>query len=147
MILLSEHFTLDEFTRSDLAIRHGIDNTPSPEVINNLKKTAALLEEVRFLFNKPIVISSGYRCAVVNTLVNGAANSAHVLGLAVDFTIPRYGDPYKVCKAISQSDMDFDQLILEYDSWVHIGLAAKNRKQLLTKRTNTKYLPGIIRAN
>ena len=127
-----------------MAIRNGIDNTPTPIIIANLTKLANKLEQVRVLFNYPIIISSGYRCLRLNRLAKGTYNSAHMLGLAADFTIPKFGTPYRVCKTIRDAKVDFDQLILEYDSWTHLGLADKNRNEVLTKRNSTSYVPGLI---
>lgn len=128
---LSQHFTLEEFIHSDLA-RKGIDNYPSQEIIENLKKTASLMEEVRKILGQPIYITSGYRCSALNKLVGSKPSSKHVQGLACDFRSPEFGDPVRICEKLAKSDILFDQLILEYNSWVHIGLAAKNRRQVLT---------------
>ncbi|WP_104655098.1 D-Ala-D-Ala carboxypeptidase family metallohydrolase [Ralstonia insidiosa] len=132
---LTDHFTLDEMVASQTAARRGIDNTPTPDIINNLTKTAQALERVRVLLgSRPITVSSGYRSPDLNRAVGGAANSAHLRGLAADFICPAYGNPLSICKAIAASNIDFDQVIQE-GTWVHLGLAVagqKNRRQLLT---------------
>jgi zinc D-Ala-D-Ala carboxypeptidase len=123
---LSEHFTLAEFTHSDTATAYGIDNTPTPEALDQLHETAALLEEVRAICgNQAVTISSGYRCPQLNSMIGGAANSAHLYGCAADFTIPAFGSPLEICRKL-ESRMDelaIDQLIYENASWVHIGRA------------------------
>ena len=124
---LSTHFTLDEFTHSQHAVRAGIPNTASPEIRANLSRLAWLLEEVREqLGGKPIVISSGYRCAKLNTLIGSVSTSQHVLGLAVDFTCPSFGSPRQICQQLLDMGLRFDQLICE-GSWVHISLAEPAR--------------------
>jgi hypothetical protein len=136
---LSPHFTLAEFTVSETAARYGIDNTPSPEIIEALKKTAALLEEVRALLGQPIVITSGYRCQALNTQIGGALNSAHMTGQAADFLCPGFGPPLAVCDAISASAIRYDQLIYEFASWTHLAWADTNRMMALTiDRTGTR---------
>lgn len=129
---LTPHFTLEEMTRSDYAARHGIDNTPSQDVIENLTTVALALEEVRTLLGHPIFVSSGYRGPKVNSAVGGSKTSAHIEGLAADFTCFTYGTPRDVCRAIMGSTIQYDQLIHEFGQWVHIGLGPRMRRQNLT---------------
>ena len=130
---LSEHFSIEEMTASQSAARLGLDNTPPAEMVAALNRTAQLLEEVRALLGgKPVLVSSGYRSPAVNRAVGGAANSAHMLGCAADFTCPAFGSPLEVCRAIAGSDIVFDQLIHEFRAWVHIAWAPAPRRQVLT---------------
>ena len=124
---LTEHFTLEEFIVSETAARQGIDNTPKGENLANVERTAETMEKVRTrLGGKPILISSGFRSPQVNAAVGGASNSAHMSGLAVDFTCPGFGDPISICHALSphMAELGIDQLIHEFGSWVHLGLSA-----------------------
>ena len=119
---LSEHFSLIEFTRSQTASRHGIDNTPNEEQLENLKTLAKGLEDVRTkLDNNPINISSGFRCQDLNDRLGSKRTSRHILGLAADFTCDRYDDVTSIFSVLADSSIGFDQLILEYDSWIHIA--------------------------
>ena len=77
---------------------NGIDNTPPPEIVENLKRLAAGLETVRALLGAPLEISSGYRCAALNEAVGGSGASQHLLGLAVDFACPGFGTPLEVAR-------------------------------------------------
>jgi zinc D-Ala-D-Ala carboxypeptidase len=135
---ISEHFSLEEMTFSETAARLGIDNAASPEIVGNLRRVAASMERVRSLLgDKPIVVHSGYRAPEVNEAVGGVATSAHCFGLACDFVCSQYGTAAEVALAILKSDLEYDQLILEY-GWVHIGLAkdgVRLRRQALTKRS------------
>lgn len=141
---LSEHFTLDELTLSETAARKGIDNTPNQEEMNNLKRLAHMLEEVRAIVGKPITISSGYRSPAVNKAVGGSASSSHMSGLAADINCPGM-TPAALAAVIKSSSIRFDQLILEFDRWVHVGLSeSAPRLQLLTIRTGTGYMKGIV---
>jgi zinc D-Ala-D-Ala carboxypeptidase len=145
--MTSEHFTLEELTFSETAARFGMDNTPAASVIKNLGLVATVMERIRaVLGNKPIVVHSGYRSLKVNKAIGGVVTSAHCLGLACDFVCPTFGAPVEVALAILHSDIDYDQLILEY-GWVHVGLAhegALSRRKALTKRTPfTPYETGI----
>lgn len=118
---ITEHFTLQELTVSDYAIRHGIDNLPTdPDVMANLYLLADGLEAIRRLLNAPIHISSGYRCPKLNSAVRGSKSSAHMIGLAADFTAPNFGSPREIARAIADSDIGFEQLIFE-GSWVHVA--------------------------
>lgn len=138
---LSQHFDLSEFTVSQTAARHGIDNTPPPEVLANLKRLAITMEEVRVLFGKPIRISSGYRCQELNRLVGGSMTSQHTKGLACDFTVIGV-ELDDVMDDIIEEGLVFDQLIKEFNSWIHISIPEKDgyeRKQaLIIDRNGTR---------
>lgn len=134
---LTDHITLEEMLASQTAARMGIDNTPSQQELKNLIETANLLEAVRSLLgNRPIIISSGYRCLQLNRAIGSGDGSAHVQGKAADFTCPSFGNPYDICRAIVDSGLVFDQLIFEFNSWVHLAWDANNRNQVLTIDNN-----------
>ena len=143
---LSPHFSLAELVSSQVATRKGIDNAPAPAIVANLTRLAALLEQVRALVGAPIAISSGYRSPALNKAVGGAANSAHVLGLAADISTAKL-TPKALALLIRQSDIAFDQLIYE-GTWVHIALSAGTpRRQVLTAKFaggGVSYVAGIV---
>ena len=126
---LSPHFKLEEFTRSQSAARLGIDNTPHQSLIDSLTRTAYTLEIIRLRIKRPINITSGFRCLKLNEHIGGSPRSAHLKGLAADFVVPGL-TPQEVIHQI-RDIVSFDQLIREYDRWVHIGLATPNRGQVL----------------
>jgi len=132
---VTPHFSLDELIFSNTAIRLDIDNIPTPEALANLEILANGLEAVRAkLYSNPIKISSGYRCLKLNRALKSKDTSYHVKGLAADFTCPRFGTVPEVMRALADSSIEFDQLILEFDSWIHIGFAeagAKPRRQMM----------------
>ena len=98
---LTPNFKLVEFTHSDTAVMCGIDNTPNDQETVNLSRVAETLEMIRVLLgNKPITITSGFRCSELNAAVGGAYNSAHLYGLAADFVCPEYGTPIQICNAL-----------------------------------------------
>lgn len=145
-VFLSAHFSFDEFTVSQTAIRAGIDNTPDVAAHANLVQLAERLEQVRTLLGVPVLISSGYRCRAVNTLIGGSATSAHVHGLAADFTAPAFGSPFEVAAAIAESGIEFDQIIHEFGRWVHLGIGRPGqgcRRQCLSIFVGTGYRPGL----
>ncbi|PYB72214.1 peptidase M15 [Pseudomonas sp. LB-090624] len=142
-MLITPHFTLDEMTVSQLAARDGFDNIPPPDARANLKLLCCALEQVRALFDAPIIVSSGYRSDKVNRLIGGASNSQHVHGLAADFTVIEVS-PRETVRRISESSVPFDQLILEFDKWVHLSVARGTpRRQVLTVRKGSGYLTGL----
>lgn len=135
---LSEHFSLNELTRSAIALRHAIGNLPGPlEVINLTRLARYILEPVRRHFNIPYRPSSAYRSAQVNRLVGSAPTSQHLTGQAADFEIPTIanGDLALWIKA----NLTFDQLILEFhhpddpgSGWVHCSYVTDhNRNECL----------------
>jgi len=131
---LSPNFSLEELTFSQVASRRGIDNTPSAKVKDNLERLAFFLEQVRKVFNKPFLISSGYRSKEVNESVGGSKTSQHCEGCAADFNVKGVS-PDAVVRAIVNADIPYDQVILEFDSWVHISVptvkGSTPRKQAL----------------
>ena len=142
-MLITPHFTLDEMTVSQLAARDGFDNNPPPEARANLQLLCGALEQVRALFGAPIIVSSGFRSEKVNRLIGGATNSQHVQGLAADFTVVEVS-PRETVRRISDSAVPFDQLILEFDRWVHLSVARGTpRRQVLTMRKGSGYLAGL----
>ena len=122
MIMASPNFSMDELTHSDTAARHGIDNTPNDNQKENLYKLAMEMEDVRELLNnKPIFISSGYRCLALNELLGSKKTSSHIKGLAADFTCRQYGTPNEIVFALINSDIPYDQAIVEFDKWTHLS--------------------------
>lgn len=139
---LSEHFTLSEFINSQTASRLGLANDPPVNLLPALKATAAGMEQVRTLLgDKPILVSSAYRSPALNDAVHGQRASQHLLGEAVDFTCPSFGDVLRIMKTIATSTIAYDQLIQEfgYDGWVHVSFSERNRKQrLVIDNTGTR---------
>jgi len=128
---LSPNFTLDEFCFSQTAIRKSIDNDPPASMLGALKRTAQGMEQVRALLGVPIKITSAYRCLALNAAIGSKTTSQHTKGEAVDFTCAA-GDPKTIVARIMSSDIKFDQLIAEFDSWTHISFSDNNRRQVLT---------------
>ena len=135
----SEHFTLEELCRSQVAVCLGIDNEPKREdIIANLKRLAFhTLEAVRLLNdNKPITITSGYRCKELNRAVGGVATSQHQNGCAADFVVGSAEENRRVFEKIKASgSVPFDQLILEPKAgWIHISyVEGGNRFQIIDR--------------
>lgn len=136
---LTQHFSLEEMTKSQTASRKGIDNTPTPEVVENLKQLCEnVLEKIRNHFGRPLTVNSGYRGPKLNKAIGGAKNSQHLTGQAADIEIP--GMDNKILFCWIRDNLDYDQLILEYykpgipdSGWVHVSWNSKgNRKQILT---------------
>ena len=153
MVTLSKNFTLQEYIKSQTALRKGIDNTPSEEHLESAKKLfEQVVQPVRDNFGVT-VINSGYRGPALNAAVGGASSSQHCKGEAVDIECP--GTPnYDVARWI-EDNLDYDQLILEFytpgipdSGWVHVSYKSEgNRKQSLTAMKEdgkTVYKPGLI---
>ena len=141
---LSPNFSLSELVYSETALERGIDNTPPPEIVENLRRLAAGLEAVRSLLGGPLAISSGYRCAALNEAVGGSSTSQHLQGLAVDFECPAFGTALEVADAIRRSALEFDQCILEYGRWVHLSFSDAPRRRMLSIYDDDKgYVAGL----
>lgn len=145
---LSQYVSLLEVTKSDTATKRGIDNSPTPEHLENLKVICTeVFDKVREHFDVPIFISSGYRSAALNKAIGGSSTSDHNLGKALDLDQDFKGNGVtnkQVFDYIKQN-LDFDQLIWEFGSndnpdWVHVGYRkGANRKQILrAKKVGSK---------
>ena len=143
---LSPNFSLAEATYSETAIRMGINNQPDDKQLENMVTVARNMERVRDLLGgKPIRINSWLRLPDVNVAVGGSRQSSHMDGWAVDFTCSSYGDPYAICKALKESNLQVDQVIHEFGRWVHISFAPQMRGQFLTIfRPQNKYVLGVL---
>lgn len=152
---LSKNFTLYELTKSQTALRRGINNTPTPEHTNNLRTLAEhVLQPIRDHFKRPVVVNSGYRGPELNRAIGGALNSQHMTGHAADIEIMSVSN-YSLARWI-ELNLDFDQLILEmYDptsgdpnsGWVHVSYVSpeRNRRQVLTYLTSRQFVNGLVR--
>lgn len=132
-MLLSKNFYLHEFTRSETADRLGISNRPLFEHVLNLSYLASRMEVVRkILDDRPISITSGYRCHQLNVAVGGSATSDHLKGLACDFFKP-IGLSNNELKDLFLSKLgNFDQIII-YSSFIHVGMGSQMRRQVIIK--------------
>ena len=131
-MLLSPHFSLEELTVTD---HREFDNTPNSSEINNLKRVADLLEQVKTLIGgKPIMVNSAFRCKQVNDAVGSKDTSQHRVGCAADIRVPGM-TPDEVVKAVIASGIGYDQIIREFNSWTHISVpnnpSGTPRKQAL----------------
>jgi uncharacterized protein YcbK (DUF882 family) len=131
-----KYFTMNELTHSATAIRKGIDNTPDNTAKANLTALVAnILDPLREAYGKPIVVSSGYRCAKLNRAVGGVARSQHITGQAADIqsVSKSKADHKKLFELAQRLRLTYDQLIDEYDyKWVHISFNTRgNRRQVL----------------
>jgi hypothetical protein len=133
-VKLSPNFTLAELTHSETAERLGLDNTPDEKVKANLVRLARILEEVRRVLGRPIMVNSAYRSLAVNKAIGSKPTSQHCLGCAADIRVPGL-TPNDVVNLVVKSNIEYDQLIREFDSWVHISITNthtdKPRRQVL----------------
>lgn len=143
---LSKHFTYREGTYSATARDKKIDNNPNPVQLEAMKFTALKMEAVRQLLdNRPLYITSWFRSFALNVAINGAQNSQHSKGEAVDFKCPGWGSPKQIAMQLlaNKSILQYDQLILE-PTWVHISFKPHGARGVeLTCRAPGHYLPGI----
>lgn len=151
---LTNNFSLEEMTKSETALRHNLDNTPSEAEIANLKLLCEkVLQPVRDHYGKGVKVNSGFRHPNVNAAVGGSKTSDHCRGQAADIEIP--GVPNHELALFIQDNLNYTQLILEFytigvpdSGWVHVSYnPADLKKQELTavkQEGKTVYLPGLV---
>lgn len=139
---LTSNFSLEEMTVSEIAERKGLDNTPNATEIANLMRTAALLEQVRSLVNKPIIVNSAFRSKAVNDAVGSKDTSQHRIGCAADIRVHGM-TPKQVVQACIDANVPYDQIIEEFSSWTHISVPDSparppRRQALIIDRKGTR---------
>lgn len=148
-MIISKNFTLEELIYSNRAIEEGIDNTPSPDQKSNIVSLVLnILQPARDALDFAIIISSGFRCELVNKLLGGSKTSDHVNGCAADIKLSN-GDNATLFNWL-RDNVSFDQLIWEFGDdnqpkWVHVSYRTKrsNRNQVLRaikENGKTKYI-------
>lgn len=124
----SEYFSLDEFTKSQTAMKLRIDNTPPASAVANLSRLCRkVLDPLRTSLNRPVVITSGYRCPDLNDAVGGVGNSSHLTGKAADIHVP--GMSISALFNFIKERFMYDELINEFDDWIHVSYSDTNRKK------------------
>ena len=151
---LSPNFTLEELCVSNTAARMGREIEPDAEVIANLTSLCRnTLQPTRELLDTPVIINSGYRPEWLNRRIGGSKTSQHMEGKAVDFRLGTRSklSLYDAAKMIVDSDIPVDQLILEFNSWIHISWSEEPRYEVLTAYSEraegvsrTRYMQGLI---
>lgn len=159
---LTKHFLLYEMVESDTALRLGIDNTPPPAVIENLRKTANIAEMIREELSQnagrdvPLFILSGHRCEALEKIIcakdfanwckrrNADAldpvawstyflRKSHPQGRSIDFRAPTFGTPYQIVKFIVTTEvMGHVDQIIMEGTWVHVSWSEAPRHEVLT---------------
>lgn len=147
--MIGKYLTVEQASKSDTAIRKGINNTPNQDVITNLQRLCKdfydpLCDKLGFT----VPFNSMYRSVALNTAIGGSPTSVHCHGLAVDLDMDGSGNKManKELFNFIRENFDFDQLIWEFGSndhpdWVHVGVSLvpnHNRKQVLKGSKNSK---------
>lgn len=129
-----KYFTIAELCRSNTGEKLGIENVPNSFQKANMENLINhLLDPIRQMWGKPIIVNSGFRCVKLNKAVGGAKNSEHMSGCAADITTGNKADNKKLFDMIRNSSLEWRQLIDESgSSWIHISYnQSDNKKQVL----------------
>lgn len=150
---LTKNFSLEELVKSETALRKGLPNEATPEVVQNLKTLCEqVLQPVRDHYGKGVKVNSGYRSPDVNAAVGGSRTSDHCKGQAADIEIP--GVPNHELAQWIEKNLKFTQVILEFytqgipdSGWVHVSYDPANLKQqaltAVKQDGKTVYLAGL----
>jgi len=152
---LSRNFTLQELTKSDTAIRMGIDNNPNADQIEKLKALCEnILQPVRDHFGR-VKVTSGFRSSELCVAINSSVNSQHAKAEAADFEV--VGTDNAELFDWIKSNLEPDQLILEFytpgepnSGWIHCSWIPEGRRasflHAFKQDGKTKYKPILGRA-
>ena len=133
---IKKYFTIDELCYSYTAEKNNIKNTPNKEEIKNLQNLIdEVLQPLRVAYNKPIIVTTGFRCSELNKLVGGKPNSQHIRGQAADI-VPKDIDDLDILFELCKNLPSFDQLLYEKSKnkkWIHISYKdlIYNRNQVI----------------
>ena len=151
---LTKNFTLSEMTKSDTALRLGIDNEPDEQQLSALTVLCEkVLQPVRDYYGMGVKVNSALRTLPVNRAIGSSDNSHHVRGMAADIEIPGIANA-ELAEWIVEN-LEFTQVILEFytpgvpdSGWVHVSYVPDDlRKQVLTatkQNGKTVYLQGLV---
>jgi hypothetical protein len=152
---LTKNFTVAELSRSEAAARKGVDNTPPPDAVENLRALCThVLQPLRDAMGRSMRVNSAYRGPEANKAVGGSKTSQHMTGEAADIEFDGF-DNKLLAQKIVDMKLPFDQLIAEFvdpavpgSGWVHVShkRGGPQRGQVLravTEAGKTKYLPGL----
>ena len=137
---LTPHFTLEELTHTD---HRQFDNEPNEAELENIKRLAAFLEEVKTaLGGRPIMVNSAFRSKQVNDAVGSKDTSQHRIGCAADIRVPSV-TPDEVVKTIIAAGLPYDQVIREFDRWTHVSIpntptTAPRKQALIIDKQGTR---------
>ena len=133
---LSENLSVKEFTKSNTAIRHGIDNSvPKKHWLAAKLLAENIFQPIREHFDAPIYISSGYRSEALNERIGGSSKSQHCKGEAIDIDMDGHRGPTNADVFYYIKDnLPFDQLIWEFGddenpSWVHVSYDSEGKQR------------------
>lgn len=163
-VYISDHISYAEATASQLAVRHGIDNTPGELQLISMKEVARqCFEPARLHFDARMFISSFFRHPEVNVKAGGSKTSSHPMGEAIDIDCDYYNEKLANGEILTNAmlfywlkeNVEYDQLIWEFGdtenpAWVHISFRhGNNRKQVMqanvikedNEKPKTVYLP------
>lgn len=152
-VMYTPHFSQLELIESATARKYGIDNTPTLEVVDNLRTLCAnTLEPLRKALGLPIVITSGYRCKALNDLIaHHSQRSQHMEGRAADFYVNGSSHRELLIEAfrtiITSPEIDYDQLII-YPTFIHVSFVSHsdNRHKIMSANGQGTYR-GLSRAD
>jgi hypothetical protein len=146
MTKLTAHFTLEEMTQT----QQRMDNTCPPELMPTLLETAMMLERIRAALSAdagrdiPLTDISAYRCIPVNRAVGSNDGSEHPKATACDFKARAYGSPFKIATFLAkhQKELDIGQLILEFDSWIHVSTRVPVKAPAINRTLTYRRIDG-----
>lgn len=136
-----KYFELTELLKSETAVAYGIENLPTWEIVETLKRFVLnTLDPIRIKWGQALIVSSGYRVPELNIIVGGSATSDHQEGLAVDLKLPSWSkrklsELFNLIQEMVESgEIDIDQVIYyRKKKIIHIGAGEKLRKQFIVK--------------
>lgn len=135
-----KYFSIKELCQSEVAKKHGIDNTPSEEAKSNMENLiVVVLDPCREKYGNPINVNSGYRSRRLNAEVGGEDTSDHLTGEAADITGGSVEENRKIFRILVENGK-FDQLIWEKGGqWIHVSWRGDNSRHIMLEFKNGIY--------
>lgn len=137
------YFSIGELSRSNVADRAGISNSPNTFQRMNLEKLIdRVLDPVRARIGEPIYVNSGFRSGKLNELIGGSKTSDHMKGMAADIRLQDIKQNKRLFDTIKRMGevglIEYRQLIWEmgndeYPQWVHISYNEDDNKMQILR--------------
>lgn len=143
IVVRTANFTEAEFTATSKPVINRLPAIFAP----NAQETLDMLQRIRDLVGKPIIVTSGYRSAELNRMVGGVPTSDHQFAMAGDIVSPAYGTPLQLARFLAPrvEELGIGQLIYETTrtaQWVHVSTRLHLANRVISS-INGKFIQGI----
>lgn len=123
------------FVPSEFACRCGRERCDAPTVVH--PDLLARLNLLRLRVGRPLIITSGLRCAVQNERVGGEKQSEHLTGEAADILCGSGRERFELIAAIFESKTPLFTRFGVGSNFLHVGVSPTLPREVVWTYANT----------